>query len=422
MNKIYSVIRNEIITGLRNKSFTIMAFGVPLIIVLVFLATMVLGGSRTVAESETGDEYETTLSETAGYVDTYGFITALPDDLPTDRLKVYPSETAANKALEEGLISGFFLIPEEFVATGELTMVRNAYNPFSDEDPAELMRWVLLFNLMEGDMALAGQVLNPMDLDVIDITPAAETESIDDCSRPGPGCESNTLVRYIPFATLVLFYIFIATASGLLLRGMGKEKENRVIEILLSSVSPRQMLAGKIIGLGVLGFLQFVVWTGTGFLMLQYGGQTLSLPDNFEMPSSFLIWGLLYFLVGYAMYASLMAGAGAIIPSLKEVTQASLVAASPLLIGYMIGLIMVQEPHSILITSLSLFPLTAPVVMMMRLVGGGVPLWQSLLSLGLMVLTSYLIFRAVAAMFHAQHLLSGQPFNARRFIKVLLTA
>jgi ABC-2 type transport system permease protein len=92
-----------------------------------------------------------------------------------------------------------------------------------------------------------------------------------------------------------------------------------------------------------------------------------------------------------------------------------------MIVGYIVGLMASGEaPHGALPTALSMFPLTAPSVMMMRLTVGGVPLWQPLLSAALMVLTAFFVIRAVARMFRAQTLLSGQPFNVRRFANALL--
>jgi len=117
-----------------------------------------------------------------------------------------------------------------------------------------------------------------------------------------------------------------------------------------------------------------------------------------------------------------MAGVGALTPRMKEAGQASFLILSPLMIGYLIGLLapLAEETEATLPIVLSMFPLTAPVLMMMRLTGGGVPLWQLLLSAALMLGTAYLIVRAVAAMFHAQNLLSGRPFSAKRYVRALL--
>jgi ABC-2 type transport system permease protein len=134
-----------------------------------------------------------------------------------------------------------------------------------------------------------------------------------------------------------------------------------------------------------------------------------------------LAWAVIFFVLGYALYASLMAGAGALVPKVKEMTSATWVVVSPLMAGYMVGIIIYAvAPHGALATTLSLIPFTAPVVMVMRLTVGGVPFWQLLLSAGLMILTVVFVVRLVARTFRVQSLLSGEPFSARRFFAVLL--
>jgi ABC-2 type transport system permease protein len=92
----------------------------------------------------------------------------------------------------------------------------------------------------------------------------------------------------------------------------------------------------------------------------------------------------------------------------------------PIFAGYLVGLFLTEEPHGMVATGLSLFPLTSPVLMIMRLTIGGVPVWQPPLAAGLLALTAVFVVRLVARMFHAQNLLSGQSFSVRRFYGALL--
>ena len=128
----------------------------------------------------------------------------------------------------------------------------------------------------------------------------------------------------------MLFYIIILSAASLLLSSVAKEKENRMMEILLVSVTPRQLLTGKIVALGMVGLLQTIVWVGTGRILLARSGTTFNLPIAFQLPPSFLIWGLIFFVLGYAVYASLMAGLGALVPNLREASQATIRGDFPL--------------------------------------------------------------------------------------------
>ena len=232
--------------------------------------------------------------------------------------------------------------------------------------------------------------------------------------------EANVMTFFLPYAVTILFYVVILGSASLLLSSVAKEKENRVMEVLMSSVTPRQLLAGKITGLGLLGLLQTAVWMGTSYGLLKLSGETFSLPAAFQLPASFLVWGLIFFLLGFAVYASLMAGLGALVPNLREASQSTIVVIAPLIIPMFLINVLISDPHGIASTIMSLFPLTAPVAMMTRLSSGGVPFWQAALSALLLAVTAFLVVRAVAGMFRAQVLLSGQSFNRKMFFRALL--
>jgi len=417
MRKTYLVLRHELVTTLARPSYLFIAFGIPLLAMLIFAGVSIFkGGSPDGSVSP--DAPDPSELEVEGYVDQAGLISVVPQDIPPGHLMAYPNEEQAQRALEAGEIAAYFVIPEDYIETGNLLYIRPNPSPFSAHVQDSAMRWTLLVNVLGGDVELATRVWNPTNLDVTDLTPGSQPDQA--CSQPGMSCESNLLIRYLPMIMLVLFYLFITTGSSLLLRNISGEKENRLLEILMLSISPLQMLAGKIVGLGFAALLQMVAWIGTVYIVLRTGGQTLNLPAGFQIPPSLLGWGLVFFLLGYALYASLMAGAGALAPKVKETTQVTWVVMMPLLAGYLVGLFVVEDPHGRLATGLSLFPLTSPVLMMLRLTVGGVPLWHTLLAVGLLVLTIIFVIRAVARMFHAQNLLSGQSFSAKRFYAALL--
>jgi ABC-2 type transport system permease protein len=188
---------------------------------------------------------------------------------------------------------------------------------------------------------------------------------------------------------------------------------------LMLSVTPRQLLTGKIVGLGLLGLLQTIVWVGTARILLAQGGTIFNLPVAFQLPASFLVWGVIFFILGYAVYASLMAGLGALVPNLREATQATILVIFPLIIPIFLLSVLINEPNSVLSIVLSIFPFTAPIAMITRLSAGEVPLWQILVAIALLIITTVLVIRAVARMFQAQTILSGQPFSRKLFINTL---
>ena len=409
MNKTLLVLRHELATTFRRRSFLIMAFGLPLLaIVVVAVLTFLRSDTEgSAGPSPTPDRPEL---QVEGYVDLSGLIRTIPDTLPPDHLLAYTDEDQAKQALASGQIAAYYIIPADYVETGEVFYV------YSDSTPllSDGQEWVMLRTLLEnlvGDAELAQVVWDPIHLEWTSL--AAE--------QPDAG-ESNDAAQFVPAVMVVLLFMSFMINANLLAESVSSEKENRTIEILMVSISPSQMLVGKIIALGTAGLIQIIVWVGTALVLINLGGQTLALPEGFTIPVSILVWGVVFYLLGYAVYGSLMAGVGALTSRMKEASSASFLILSPLMVGYLIGILapLAEETQGLLPVILSMFPLTAPVLMMMRLTDGSVPLWQLLLSAALMLATAYLIVRAVAAMFHAQNLLSGQPFSPKRFFRAVL--
>jgi ABC-2 type transport system permease protein len=162
-----------------------------------------------------------------------------------------------------------------------------------------------------------------------------------------------------------------------------------------------------------------VVWSTAGLLLLRVSGQSLGLPDSFQLPVSILVWGVVFFLLGYGLYGSLMAGLGALVPNLKEATQATTVMVIPMIIPLMFISALINDSNGLLAVSLSLFPLTSPVAMMTRLAAGPVPVWELAVAVVLLSGAIVLAVRAVAGMFRAQTLLSGQAFSVKLFFLAL---
>lgn len=422
MRKITLILRYEIITALTRPAYLLFAFGIPLLGMLIFMVVTLTKEEPSVDRA--GLEQEDTELAIEGYVDYAGIIEIIPEDLPPDHLLTYPDELQAQEAMEAGEISAYYIIMQDYIKSGEFVYVHPNNSPFSSQGQDWVMSWTLLVNILDGDMELASRVWNPMDLTITNLDPAPDIDRYteEDCSRPGYQCESNALVQMLPFGVVVLFFMFTSFSSGQLLSNITKEKQNRMMEVLMLSIDPRQMLAGKIIGLGFVSLLQVAFWTVTMFIMLKMGGNTLNLPENFSIPTTVLLWWLILFLLGYAITASLMGGIGALVPNTKVANQVSWLVMLPMMIGYFFAVTPMgqQDPHGLASILLSIFPLTAPVVMVMRVTIGDVPLWQLLLTVVLMIGTAVVIVRSVARMFRAQTLLSGQEFSPKRYFLALM--
>jgi ABC-2 type transport system permease protein len=408
MNKTYLVIRNEIVTVLRSKTFLFFAFALPVLAVVIFLGVGYVNSSRGgTGDSGTAHAEDDEL-QVEGYVDLVGLISEIPEDVPAGILVSYDDENSALQALRADEIKAYYVIPTDYLEAGDLIYVYPDYSLVS-EGQSWVMRQTIFANLLENDSERVARAWNTMDL---------ETRPLDP-NRAGRD-DDNPLTFVVPYATMMIFYMVIIMSASLLMNSVGKEKSNLVIEVLLSSVSPRELLVGKVAGLGILGLVQTGIWVGTAYSLLSLSGRTFSLPAGFELPPSIIVWGLVFFLLGYAVYASLMAGLGALVPNMREASQAVILVIWPLIIPLFMYVALVEQPHGALAVGLSLFPLTSPVAMMTRLAGTTVPWWQLALAVLLLVGTAVLVVRSVAGIFHAQTLLSGQPFSARRFARALL--
>ncbi len=408
MNKALLVLKNEFITVVTRRSFILTLVLIPLIGFVITLAVGALQkGSGSGSNPLTEIISPSLQSNFEGYVDSSGLVKSIPTGL-VKRLRAFSSEQEAQNALRIGEITAYYLISPDYLQSGKVVYVRPDCNPVGGLSQSWVIDQLLQYNLLNGDQRLFSRMSSTMNLETISLSQQPARDS------------SNPLTFILPYIVTMFFYIVIITSASLLLSNVSHEKENRVIEIMMTSVTPLQMLAGKIVALGAAGLLQTVVWSGAGLLLLRFGGSSLNVPLAFQLPPSFLVWGAIFFLLGYGLYGSLMAGLGALVPNMREATQATTVIIIPMVLPLMLINNLISDPNGTLSIILSLFPLTAPVTMMTRLAAAQIPFWQPALAVVLLVLTVYIIIRAVAGMFRAQNLLSGQPFKIKMYFKELL--
>ena len=410
MLKTWLILKNEFIGVVTRRSFLITLFLLPLVgMVILFVISNV---QKSTGSNPTDLLDELFLPETSismeGFVDDSGLVTTIPPGYET-QLSAYADEASARAALAEGTITAYYLIEKDFLESGKVVYVRPDFNPLGASTNSSPVEALMAYALTEGDLNLAYRIQNPTNVSEVTLA-KTPTRDVD-----------NPLTFFLPYIVTFLFYGVILGSSTLMLNSISNEKQNRTIEILVTSVSPLEMLTGKIIALGLAGLLQTVVWSGSGYLMLLFSGERFALGDAFKLPPSILIWGVLFFLLGYAVYGSLMAAVGALVPNLREASQTTTLVIIPLIIPLFFISVLIQTPDSPLSMALSLFPLTSPVSMMTRLAATTVPFWQIGLSALLLAGTAVILVRAGARLFRAQNLLSGQAVNAMGFLKALVS-
>ena len=411
MNKAWSVLKNEFITTVTRRSFLLTLILVPLIPALILGVISLFGGDQDSVLPGDVPQLQPEEQETEGFVDLANIITALPEWLSEDLIIQFDREEDAKQAALAGEIEGYYVIESDYLDSGALRAVRHDFNPMDSMQASWVINTLIQYNLLGADQQRLELFQNPIQVQQFNL-------SMED-DQPGIDISTNPVGFYIPYGMTMLFYILIVSSASLMMNSVAKEKENRVMEVLVSSIKPRQLLTGKIFGLGLVGLLQLVVWLGSALVLLQLGGNTLQIPASVQLPPDLLIWGMIFFILGYLVYAAIMAGVGALVGSVKEASQATFIVILPILIPLLMVGAIINQPNSPISVVLSLIPFTAPNTIMTRMAVTPVPLWQLLLAIILLIITVVLLIRAVSSMFRAQLLLTGKKFSLGLLIKAL---
>jgi ABC-2 type transport system permease protein len=210
--------------------------------------------------------------------------------------------------------------------------------------------------------------------------------------------------------------------AGQLTQSVVTEKENRVMEIVLSSLRPIQLMAGKIVGQGLMGLLQMIIWLAGIFLVIRLADVNipiLSFLGAAELPPSLIMAALLYFVLGFALFGAFASGIGAISANMREGPQYAMIYSLPAALALMILPVVSESPNSALALVASFFPLTAPISMIERMVVTAVPLWQVGLSLGLLALSVAGGLWLAARLFRVNSLLSSEVPGRKELLLLL---
>jgi ABC-2 type transport system permease protein len=343
-----------------------------------------------------------------GYVDPAGLVKEMPPDIPSSWLTSFRDETAAQKALEAGKLDGYYLIPADYVETGDVTYVTLEHNPIDDNVDIGAIEWVLLYNIFGDDADLAATVWNPVNSQPRHLASAESEEE-----------RGGVLNELLPNIMTLLLYMVILISASVLVQAVTDEKKNRVLEVVMSSISTNNLISGKILGVAFLGLLMMGAWVGLMYGVYRFGGRPLNIPISFEFPTQLLVWAGVFGFTGYMMYGSLMAGLGAMAPDIKDARGATMLIMSPFILAYMFMIVIIENPNGIVSLILSYFPLTSPIIMITRMTSTDLPLWEPILALLLQLIAIVAIMRMVARLFRAKIMLSGQPFTVKSFFGVL---
>ena len=404
MNKTVLVLKHEFAQTLKRKVFIIMTLAFPVLGLLGIGVFQIIQGVETPPAE----------AITIGYVDEVGSFSGYTEQ-PEVTLIPYATSEEATDALLDDEVSEYFVIPPDYVVSGQIarfTLERELEPP---GNTIAAIRDFLQSNLLEGQTSeeITNRVKFPMALYSTVLDEAGQITE----EQGGLG------VFILPYLFSFLLLMAIFTSSGFVLQGLGEEKENRIMEILLSSVSARQLITGKVLGLGAAGLMQMLFWLISARLLIELLPSGISdAIGTLEISPSFLVLSLVYFILGYLLFAVLMAGLGAIGATARESQQLSMVIILPAALPFYAIYFIIENPQHIVSQILTLFPFTAPITVIMRLGIADIPAWQLVLSMALLVAAIFGSLWLVAKVFRTFLLMTGKTPKLGEIVRLLRQA
>ena len=396
LSRVRTIAVREFLATVRRRAFVVTLILMPLYVVVSasigLLPTLLAKRSserRVVAVVDPGQVLGLPAGEDVA-------MPAPSDDAPRFRARAYPTLAAAESAFRGHEVHSILRLDADYLRNGRTYEYRRSRgfltNPRSGPGPANFLRERLLHARVDSSVIV--RVLHPSEPAIFIQKPEGGYEPLDPL---------HTLLKiFVPLGFGMILSLGIFTAGSYLLQGLGEEKESRILESLLALVTPDELLAGKLLGLGSAALVLVLAWGSLGFVSLAIQAPQFHIPAT-----TFLATGF-YFLFGYFFFASFMMGIGALVNSYQEANQlAALISLSAMAPFFLLG-VLLDDPGSALAVTLSIFPWTSPVTMMLRIAFGGVPAWQIALSMALLAGATLFMLRISARLFRIGLLLYGK--------------
>jgi ABC-2 type transport system permease protein len=405
LRKVWVILRREYLFNLRRPTFLFTTFGLPLFMAVIGWIVTV-GIERTIIDIS---RYKRVGIVDQDQVFSVAATTASDGEaafkLPEPFVLV-ASADQAQQAVRSGTLDGYYVLPQGFTRTGSLASYARASEPLSEgltDKLQEVVRSALAAKI--GDPALAARLRDPLsELAVY---------------RYGSDVQLTEFAQVatflVPLLVGVLLFTATATTSQFLMSGLVEEKENRMMELFATSARTDEILWGKLLGLGLLGLTQVVIWFAfvLGFLLLRSPdevGQTLA---SLQLTPNLLGLILIYFVLGYFVWASIMITIGASVTADQESRQVSGIVSIFFWLPYFFLVTYFTNPNGPIPVFFSLFPLTAPVGMLLRAALTTVPPLHFALSIGFLAVSILALLWAAARIFRIGMLSYGKRLSLR---------
>lgn len=434
LNKIGIIIGREYTTRVKKKSFILTTLLTP-----VFMAVLILIPS-VIMLYQGRDQQKVMLVDRSGLVQPYF----------QSGEKVEYSFADTNADIEQ-MKAGFddlgidvLVVVSELDADNNVSVTTYSKEPVSLEDKSSISRKVETavrdYKLKAYDIVGYEDIMAKVKTDV----PVEALTLTSDGGEKADSVEAYMIMAYI---MSFLIYMFTFMFGNMVMRGVIEEKSNRIVEVVVSSVSSFELMMGKIIGVAGVALTQFIIWIVLTLLLVSAGGALFgadllssgaaAVPGAAEATDAvagtvangilgglaslnipyLLVFFLIYFLLGYLLYASMFAAVGSAVDNEADTGQLAMPITIPLMLGLFIMLHTFQHPSSGLSFWASIIPFTSPMVMLARLPFGVVPGWQLALSIALLLLTFVFVTYLSARIYRVGILMYGKKASFKDLYK-----
>lgn len=410
MNKTMLIIRREYLTRVKKKSFILLTLLMPFIFAALIFVPLALslikdGSDKTVYVVDPGDHYAPLFQNGGGWTFSRQ---------PKDDAAFYDKDSGVEAVI---LINGD-------PATDDKALQIHSRN----QVPADLVAIVenTVGNQVRQDK-LAAYGIDSLDRIIADVQKPVHAITMQRDSDGSTKITNADIATAAGFLFTFLIYMFVMSYGAMVMQSVMEEKTNRIVELMVSAVSPFQLMLGKIVGIALVGLTQLAVWVLMLTAILTAAGQmfgtggtgeaTMMLSALMNLPFfEITLLFILFFIGGYLLYASLFAAIGASINAQEDAQQFMTPMIVIMVFAMYAGLYSAENTNGPLAFWSSMFPLTSPIVMMVR-IPHGVPLWQELLSLGLLFGTCLACVWVSGKIYRIGILLYGKKPNLKEMVK-----
>ena len=402
------IFTEEFRRAIHRRTYLILTLAVPVILLVLLVAVPVIRGISGDDEDRDKDKDQ----DQIGILELSGELAV--DAGAVSGFQIYQDRESGMAALMADEIKGFFVIPEDYLATGKVEWNDPDAGIIPSGSIRDRVREFLRAALVGDDLApeLVARMLDPADFNRIKIS---EDGSIDKVSD-----KAGRILVPLIFGGLLMFGIIMG--GSILINSVSEDKETRMIEVLLTSVSPLAVMVGKVLALGATGLIQIVVWVASVAIIGPRIFDQIPNAGQLAIEPRVLALVIAFYLTGYLVFAVTMAGIGAATSSVKEATQISTIVTMPSFVPVWFLPMLLENPEGGIARVLSFIPFTAPVTMMMRLAASDVPLSDVVASLAVLLLTGVALLWISARVFRAGLLMYGQRMSLRGVFAALRQA